>query len=105
MATGNKKSTSGKRKAQTSRKGSTGRKKKTAAQQQEDFTREVILWIIVAVSILLFISNFGIGGTIGNAVSRFFFGVMGLIAYRYFFCRVEQGQPGGNRKACGDDSV
>lgn len=81
MATGNKKSTSGKRKAQTSRKGSTGRKKKTAAQQQEDFTREVILWIIVAVSILLFISNFGIGGTIGNAVSRFFFGIMGLIAY------------------------
>ena len=81
MATGNKKRTSGKRKAQTSRKGSTGRKKKTAAQQQEDFTREVILWIIVAVSILLFISNFGIGGTIGNAVSRFFFGVMGLIAY------------------------
>lgn len=81
MATGNKKSTSGKRKAQTSRKGSTGRKKKTAAQLQEDFTREVILWIIVAVSILLFISNFGIGGTIGNAVSRFFFGVMGLIAY------------------------
>lgn len=81
METGNKKSTSGKRKAQTSRKGSTGRKKKTAAQQQEDFTREVILWIIVAVSILLFISNFGIGGTIGNAVSRFFFGVMGLIAY------------------------
>ena len=81
MATGNKKSTSGKRKAQTSRKGSKGRKKKTAAQQQEDFTREVILWIIVAVSILLFISNFGIGGTIGNAVSRFFFGVMGLIAY------------------------
>ena len=36
-------------------------RKKTAAQQQEDFTREVILWIIVAVSILLFISNFGIG--------------------------------------------
>lgn len=81
MATGNKKSTSGQRKTQTSRKGSTGRKKKTAAQQQEDFTREVILWIIVAVSILLFISNFGIGGTIGNAVSRFFFGFMGLIAY------------------------
>lgn len=81
MATGNKKSTSGQRKTQTSRKGSTGRKKKTAAQQQEDFTREVILWIIVAVSILLFISNFGIGGTIGNAVSQFFFGVMGLIAY------------------------
>ena len=101
MGTGNKKSTSGKRKAQTSRKGSTGRKKKTAAQQQEDFTREVILWIIVAVSILLFISNFGIGGTIGNAVSRFFFGVMGLIAYVFpvlllvgtFFAVSNRGNP------------
>lgn len=36
----------------------------------------------------------------------------GLIAYVFpvfflsvLFCRVEQGQPGGNRKACGDDSV
>lgn len=113
MATGNKKSTSGKRKAQTSRKGSTGRKKKTAAQQQEDFTREVILWIIVAVSILLFISNFGIGGTIGNAVSRFFFGVMGLIAYVFpvlllvgtFFAVSNRGNRVGNRKACGNDSV
>lgn len=28
-----------------------------------------------------FISNFGIGGAIGNAVSSFFFGVFGLIAY------------------------
>ena len=41
----------------------------------------MILWIVVAVSILLFISNFGIGGTVGNAVSRFFFGLFGLIAY------------------------
>ena len=37
--------------------------------------------VILAVSILLFISNFGIGGAIGNAVSSFFFGVFGLIAY------------------------
>ena len=49
--------------------------------QQESFTEEVILWVILAVSILLFISNFGIGGAIGNAVSSFFFGVFGLIAY------------------------
>ncbi len=45
------------------------------------YTREIALWIVVAISILLFISNFGIGGTIGNAVSRFFFGIFGLIAY------------------------
>lgn len=80
MATGKKKSTSG-RKAQTSRKTSSGRKSKTAAKQQEDFTSEVILWIVLAICILLFISNFGVGGTIGNAVSRFFFGIFGLIAY------------------------
>ena len=74
MATGKRKSTSGKRKTQNSRKTNSGR-------NEENFTREVVLWIVIAVSILLFISNFGIGGTIGNAVSRFFFGVFGLIAY------------------------
>lgn len=83
MATGNRKrtSTSGRKKTQTSRKTNGGRKSNSAAAQQEDFTKEVILWIVVAISILLFISNFGIGGTIGNAVSSFFFGLFGLIAY------------------------
>lgn len=81
MATGNRRSSSGKRRTQTSRKTNSGRKKKSTAAQQENFTREVILWIVVAISILLFISNFGVGGTIGNAVSRFFFGLFGLIAY------------------------
>lgn len=81
MATGNKGRTSGKKKAQTSRKTSGDRKGNSAAQQQEDFTKEVILWIVVAISILLFISNLGVGGTIGNAVSSFFFGIFGLIAY------------------------
>jgi len=38
-------------------------------------------YYLQAISILLFISNFGIGGAIGNAVSSFFFGVFGLIAY------------------------
>ena len=76
--------TTGKRKSSSGRKNSSGKtnsrqKKQNAAQ--ESFTEEIVLWIILAVSILLFISNFGIGGTIGNAVSRFFFGVMGLIAY------------------------
>lgn len=49
--------------------------------KEESFTEEVILWVILAISILLFISNFGIGGAIGNLVSSFFFGVFGLIAY------------------------
>ena len=56
-------------------------KEKADKKQEENFTMEVILWVVVAVSLLLFISNFGVGGTIGNAVSRFFFGVFGLLAY------------------------
>lgn len=81
MATGNRKSTSGKAKAQTSRKTNSGRKRSAAKKQENTFTREILLWIVIAISILLFISNFGVGGTIGNAVSRFFFGIFGLTAY------------------------
>lgn len=50
-------------------------------EKVEAFRQEIGLWIIVAVSLLLFISNLGIGGTIGNTVSRFLFGVFGIIAY------------------------
>ena len=77
MATGKRKSSSGRK--TSGRKTNSGRKKND--MQQESFTEEVILWVILAISILLFISNFGIGGAIGNAVSSFFFGVFGLIAY------------------------
>lgn len=77
MATGKRKSSSGRK--TSGRKTNSGCKKNDI--QQENFTEEVILWVILAISILLFISNFGIGGAIGNAVSSFFFGVFGLIAY------------------------
>lgn len=39
----------------------------------------------MAVSVLLFISNLGIGGIVGNAVSTFFFGLFGVIAYLFPF--------------------
>lgn len=42
---------------------------------------EVFLWIVLAFSILLFISYLGIGGFVGKAVSSFFFGCCGLLAY------------------------
>ena len=71
----------GTKKTGTSGRGNTGRNGSAPEKQGENFTREIMLWIVIAVSILLFISNFGIGGTIGNAVSRFFFGIFGLIAY------------------------
>lgn len=81
MATGNRKSSAGK---STKRKTNSRGRKSTPKKQAEpeiSFEKEIALWIVVAVSILLFISNFGIGGTIGNAVSSFFFGLFGMIAY------------------------
>ena len=45
------------------------------------FKKETFLWIVVAVSILLFISNMGIGGHVGGTVSGFLFGVFGMVAY------------------------
>ena len=55
--------------------------KKQQTEYHENFTGEIVLWVVLAVSILLFISNFGIGGKIGNAVSGVFFGIFGLLAY------------------------
>lgn len=77
LTASNRKSTSGRKKTQGNRKTNSRPKTNKKNSQEEDFTREVILWVVVAASILLFISNFGIGGTIGNAVSRFFFGIFG----------------------------
>lgn len=43
---------------------------------------EIGLWVMLAVCIILMLSNFfGIGGMIGNAISRFFFGMFGVMAY------------------------
>lgn len=81
MATGNRKRSATGKKSSSGRKTNSGHKRNTKKQQEREaeFTREVILWIVVAVSLLLFISNFGFGGTIGGTVSRFFFGLFGII--------------------------
>ena len=50
-------------------------------RKADEFRLEIILWVIIAISALLFISNFGIGGAVGNIVSTFLFGVFGLVAY------------------------
>ena len=49
----------------------------------DDLSKDIILWTVLAVSILLFVSNLGVGGVVGNAVSGFFFGVFGLTAYLF----------------------
>lgn len=46
---------------------------------------EISMWILSAVSILLMLSNFGLGGAVGNYISIMFFGLFGLITYVFPF--------------------
>ena len=55
--------------------------KRAGAKNSSPVYQDVIVLVVLAVSIVLFISNFGIGGVVGNAVSSFFFGIFGLMAY------------------------
>lgn len=65
----------------SSAKRQTKKERMAQIERQQAFKKEIFLWIVVAVSILLFISNFGIGGNLGNAVSGFLFGLFGMMAY------------------------
>ena len=65
----------------SSAKRQTKKERMAQIERQQAFKKEIFLWIVVAVSILLFISNFGIGGHLGNAVSGFLFGMFGMVAY------------------------
>ena len=59
-------------------------KKKTTKKKQQTsngFQTEIILLVILAASIILLASAFGMGGIVGNAISSFLFGAMGLLAY------------------------
>ena len=56
---------------------------KTVEAEKDSIVQEVILWVMLAVSIVLFVSNFGIGGKVGNFLSGFLFGVFGLMAYAF----------------------
>lgn len=56
-------------------------KKKKQVQTGSSMESEILLWIVLAVSVVLLISNFGVGGSVGNAISGFFFGLVGLVCY------------------------
>lgn len=78
-----KRRTSGKRSPQ--KKPTQPRKTKAEAEVSENLRTEIILLISLAVSILLLISNLGIGGFIGGKVSGIFFGIFGVTAYLFPF--------------------
>lgn len=54
---------------------------KKAVQQNTFLKNEIFILLSLAVCILLLISNFGIGGIMGDIVSSFLFGTFGLPAY------------------------
>lgn len=58
-------------------------KRKTTKKQSASggFQNEIILLVILAAAIILLVSDFGMGGIVGNTISNFFFGAMGLMAY------------------------
>ena len=74
-----------KKKTSTRRKSSykkTNRKPSVQeVRQVEAYRMEIIMWIIIACSLLLFICNFGIGGIVGDIVSGLLFGTFGTVAY------------------------
>ena len=77
-----KKTTSKKKTAAKSAAAKRNTKKQTRPEKTETgLSTEIFLWFLLAVSILLFLSNFGLGGTVGNQISKIFFGLFGLISY------------------------
>lgn len=64
----------------TNKKKTTGRKPKKK-QQSFALKNEIIIFAILALCILLVLSNFGFGGIIGELVSSVLFGVTGVMAY------------------------
>ena len=69
-----------KKKSAGKRRTPAGRKKKQV-QTGPSMESEIFLWIVLAVSVVLLISNFGVGCSVGNAISSFFFGLVGLVCY------------------------
>ncbi|MDD3338739.1 MAG: DNA translocase FtsK [Lachnospiraceae bacterium] len=73
-------------KKRTTRSSSAKKRTQTKKNQSPSGVRlEIILCIVLAVSVLLLISNFGIGGVVGNLISSFFFGLFGLMTYVFPF--------------------
>ena len=52
-------------------------------EQENTLRTELILWGALAISLILLLSNFGFGGVVGNAISSFVFGLIGLLAYAF----------------------
>lgn len=50
-------------------------------EQESAIFHEVTLILLFAAAVILFLCNFGVIGTVGDAISRFLFGMFGYLAY------------------------
>ena len=79
-----KKRSSSRSKSNTKRSSSSKRRnsrKKSSALEDQGFWIDVALFAVSGLAVLLFLCNFGILGTVGNAVSGALFGIFGLVNY------------------------
>ncbi len=56
-------------------------KRRSSEPMPSAIRNEILLIVFLALAVILFLCNFGIVGTVGNAVSTFMFGIFGLMAY------------------------
>lgn len=66
--------------AKSKRKQGAGRRAKKK-NEQSFVADEIIIWSTLAVSILILLSNFGLGGAVGKTVSGILKGIFGTVAY------------------------
>lgn len=76
-----KPSASGRSSSQKKKSGSSSRRNAAQIQAQNAIVNEIILIGVFALTILLFLCNFGVIGVVGDKISRVMFGVFGLTAY------------------------
>lgn len=80
-----KKTATSNRSSRSSSKGSSTKGKQTAgrqySEQESELFHEVGLILFFAIAVILFLCNFGIIGTVGNAISGVLFGLFGYLAY------------------------
>lgn len=59
----------------------TGNKAAVKNTGNNGLTNEIVLIIVIAFSLLLFLSNLGVGGSVGEFISGILFGVFGIVSY------------------------
>ena len=67
--------------ARTGGRSTAAKRQAAQAAQESAITNEIILIGVFALTVLLFLCNFGVIGVVGNAVSSVMFGIFGLTAY------------------------